>query len=155
MLVLNPTYKESDSTFYQFIIPKPDDGFFTDPEKHLLIFYSDCGLSLEDFIGCSLSTLLNTRDNESVADALLNNLVSALKMDNEPISFYLSPDPDNDVFKNELHLLNIIINDILNKLSRLLRFTASYLLKIGKVDNIDVMYSDELEGYEVDVWYVH
>lgn len=153
MLVLNPTYKESDSTFYQFIIPKPDDSFFTDPEKHLLIFYNDCGLSLEDFIGCSLSTLLNTRDRDSVADTLLNSLVSVLKMDNRPISFYLSS--DNDVFKNELHLLNNIINDILNKLSRLLRFTASYLLRIGKVDSIDVTYFDELEGYEVDVWYVH
>lgn len=153
MLVLNPTYNETNSTFYQFIIPKPDDGFFTDPEKHLLIFYNDCGLSLEDFIDCSLSTLLNTRDRDSVADTLLNNLVSVLKMDNRPISFYLSS--DNGVFKNELHLLNNIINDILNKLSRLLRFTASYLLRIGKVATIDVMYSEELEGYEVDVWYVH
>lgn len=152
MLVLNPTYKESDSTFYQFIIPKPDDCFFTDPEKHLLIFYNDCGLSLEDFISCSLSTLLNTRDKDSVSDMLLDNLVSALKMDNRPISFYLSS--DNDVFKEELHLLNIIINDILNKLSCLLRFTTNYLLKIGKVDSIDVVYSEELEGYEVDVWYV-
>jgi hypothetical protein len=153
MIELRPMWQRHDMLMYQYILPKFDDGYFTDEEQYLLIHYAESGLSLLDFMQVVLDSLLSANAHQAPFDVLFCNVINELQMNGHPINYYLAS--NDDPLKQELDLISKVIMGIIDKLKRLLTYTASLILQVGHVDAVDVSFTPALNGYEVDVWYAH
>lgn len=151
MIKLNPMWQRHDLLMYQYILPKFDDGYFTDEEQYLLIYYAEAGLSLQEFMQAVLDSLLSVSAHQSPFDTLFCSVIKGLQMNGHPINYYLAS--NDDPLKQELDLISKVITQIIDKLKRLLTYTASLILQVGFVEAIDVSFTPALNGYEVDVWY--
>ncbi len=151
MIELRPLWRQHDMLMYQYILPKFDDGYFTDEEQYLLIYYAESGLSLQDFMQAVLDSMLSVSAHQSPFDTLFCSVIKGLQMNGQPINYYLAS--NDDPLKQELDLISNVITQIIDKLKQLLTYTVSLILQVGHVEVVDVSFTPALNGYVVDVWY--
>lgn len=136
-----------------YLIPKPDDWFFTDDEAKTLTLYNTAVLGLENFMHMVL--LYATTNDDSICTVSDDILTDVLDIVNHEEGIYrLLGCNNNDSFKKEIADLEITISDIVHKLKTILSGTINAIKSAGEVCDLSVHYSNILDGYLVEVSYV-